>query len=85
MNDKKLSFHCYILIVRENINMEYTALAKEVLLSYIVSDPEIGLIRHNENMTFKITNRLNNKCYLLRIHKPATDGLLGIQHTLEGI
>jgi len=65
--------------------MEYTALAKEVLSSYNVSDPEIDFIRHNENMTFKITDTLYNKCYLLRIHKPATEGLLGLQHTLEGL
>ena len=65
--------------------MEYTAFAKEVLSFYNVTDPEIDFIRYNENMTFKITDRLHNKCYLLRIHKPATEGLFGIQHTLEGI
>jgi Ser/Thr protein kinase RdoA (MazF antagonist) len=32
-----------------------------------------------------VTDRTNGKCYLLRIHKPVTDNLLGIQHTQEGL
>lgn len=31
-------------------------------------NPNAELIRHNENMTYKITD--NEKCYVLRIHKP---------------
>ncbi|WP_152392826.1 hypothetical protein [Paenibacillus guangzhouensis] len=36
-------------------------------------------------MTYKITDCGNNCSFLLRIHKPVTEGLLGIQHTLEGL
>lgn len=60
-------------------------IAKELLTSYSISTPIIQFIRHNENITFKITDGMNNKNYLLRIHKPSTGGLFGLQHTLEGI
>lgn len=59
--------------------------AAEVLLLYSITDPEIEFIRHNENITFKVKDKDSNKTYLLRIHKPATAGLFGIQHTLEGL
>nr|WP_280521501.1 phosphotransferase [Paenibacillus mangrovi] len=36
-------------------------------------------------MTYKITDRGNSSSFLLRIHKPVTEGFLGIQHTLEGL
>ena len=65
--------------------MDYNILAKKVLSLYPISNPEIEFIRHNENVTFKITDKLCNKHYLLRIHKPATEGLFGIQHTFDGI
>lgn len=65
--------------------MDYTIIAKEILTSYPISVPVIQFIRHNENITFKITDGVNNKNYLLRIHKPSTEGLFGLQHTLEGI
>ncbi|MEK5025864.1 phosphotransferase enzyme family protein [Paenibacillus sp. FSL M7-1046] len=59
--------------------------AEEVLALYSISEPAIEFIRHNENMTFKVTDTSDDKQYLLRIHKPATAGLFGIQHTLEGL
>ena len=65
--------------------MDYNIIAKELLTSYSISAPGIQFIRHNENITFKITDGVNNKNYLLRIHKPSTEGLFGLQHTLEGI
>ncbi|WP_160676505.1 phosphotransferase [Clostridium sp. C8-1-8] len=65
--------------------MDYTIIAKELLALYTISRPEIQFIRHNENITFKITDGVNHKNYLLRIHKPSTEGLFGVQHTLEGI
>ncbi len=45
---------------------------KEALLNYSFTAPKAVLIRHNENMTYEITDGQNR--YLLRIHKPA-DGL----------
>lgn len=65
--------------------MDYNIIAKELLSLYSISEPEIQFIRHNENITFKIIDQKNNKHYLLRIHKPSTEGLFGLQHTLEGI
>jgi Ser/Thr protein kinase RdoA (MazF antagonist) len=65
--------------------MDYNIIAIEILTSYSISEPVIQFIRHNENITFKITDGVSNKNYLLRIHKPSTEGLFGLQHTLEGI
>lgn len=65
--------------------MNYNTIAKEILSTYPISDPEIQFIRHNENITFKITDQADNKQYLLRIHKPVTEGLFGQQHTLAGV
>ncbi|WP_066503491.1 phosphotransferase enzyme family protein [Abyssisolibacter fermentans] len=65
--------------------MDYKKIANEVLLMYKLHNAEIEFIRHNENITFKISDRLNNKNYLLRIHKPATEGLFGKQHTRVGL
>lgn len=65
--------------------MDYNIIAKEILSSYSISAPVIQFMRHNENITFKVTDAVNNKNYLLRIHRPITEGLFGLQHTLEGI
>jgi hypothetical protein len=67
------------------VNMDYNIIAKEILALYPISQPEIQFIRHNENITYKVTDMILNKHYLLRIHKPAIEGLFGIQHTLDGI
>lgn len=66
-------------------NMDYSSIAKDILTSYSISEPQIQFIRHNENITFKITEEEHSKSYLLRIHSPSTEGLFGLQHTLEGI
>jgi Ser/Thr protein kinase RdoA (MazF antagonist) len=65
--------------------MDYNSVAKEILALYSMSDPEIKFIRHNENITFKITDGVIKNSYLLRIHKPSTEGLFGLQHTFDGI
>ncbi len=59
--------------------------ARKVLESYPVAEPVIEFIRHNENLTYSITDRGSGRTYLLRIHEPVTKGLFGIQHTLEGL
>lgn len=64
--------------------MDYNKLAKEILLDYPINEPEIQFIRHNENITYKITDG-DKKNYLLRIHRPVIEGLFGAQHTQEGI
>jgi len=58
--------------------------AEKVLLHYSVTEPIIEFIRHNENITFKVTNKPDNRSYLLRIHKPISGGLSGLQHTQNG-
>lgn len=59
--------------------------AEKVLLHYSFVDPVIEFIRHNENITFKVINKVDDKEYLLRIHKPISEGLSGIQHTRDGL
>ncbi|ASA24257.1 phosphotransferase enzyme family protein [Paenibacillus donghaensis] len=65
--------------------MDYITLAKEIVSLYPFGSPDIEFIRHNENITFKITDPLNRNCYILRIHMPVTDGFAGIQNTFEGL
>lgn len=65
--------------------MNYIDYAKEAISLYPITNPEIEYIRHNENMTFKVIDVIDNKSYILRIHKPATEGFLGIQHSYEGL
>jgi Ser/Thr protein kinase RdoA (MazF antagonist) len=65
--------------------MNYEVYAADVVSQYNISKPQIHFIRHNENITYKITDGLNSKSYLLRIHTPITKGLTGVQHTLEGL
>ncbi|OKP79978.1 hypothetical protein A3844_27625 [Paenibacillus helianthi] len=59
--------------------------AEEVLSFYTLQEPIVEFIRHNENMTFKVTDLKEGRLYLLRIHSPSTAGLLGIQHTQQGL
>jgi Ser/Thr protein kinase RdoA (MazF antagonist) len=59
--------------------------AEQALRHYSLIHPEIAFIRHNENMTFKITDKSDNSSYLLRIHRSVSGGLSGIQHTPEGL
>ncbi|XEC94306.1 phosphotransferase enzyme family protein [Paenibacillus tarimensis] len=59
--------------------------AERVLLHYSFIEPNIEFIRHNENITFKVTTTPDNRSYLLRIHQPVSGGLSGIQHTRDGL
>jgi len=43
----------------------------DALKYYQINNPTVNLIRHNENMTYKITDA--NKSYVMRVHKP-TEG-----------
>lgn len=65
--------------------MEYNTVVNEIITHYPISEPGVRFIRHNENITFEIIDGVRNKSYLLRIHRPSTKGLFGIQHTLMGI
>lgn len=65
--------------------MEYIKLANEIIAYYALDDPEISFMRHHENITYKLTEKRQNRSFLLRIHVPVTEGLAGIQQTLEGL
>ncbi|MFF2019905.1 phosphotransferase [Paenibacillus sp. NPDC058177] len=54
-------------------------------MHYSLVEPIIEFIRHNENITFKVTDKKANRSYLLRIHKPISEGLSGVQHTWNGL
>ena len=45
---------------------EYRQAALEALAHYNISATEIELLRHNENLTYRVGNE-----YLLQIHEPA--------------
>jgi len=59
--------------------------AEQVLKRYSFVDPSIEFIRHNENITYKITTKPDNRSYLLRIHSPISAGFAGLQHTRDGL
>lgn len=55
------------------------------LLQYGIDRPEVTLIRHNENRTYRVTDTSNGKVFLVRVHDPITVNMAGIQHTRQGI
>jgi len=63
----------------------HEALARQLLASYPLDDPQPTFIRHNENLTFNVNERGSGRAFLLRIHLPVTGGFDGPQHTLEGL
>lgn len=65
--------------------MDYTECYKEVLLKYSFIDPFAKLIRHNENITYKVTEKGSENTYLLRMHKPITKNMQGVHNTREAI
>lgn len=50
----------------------------EALSMYTLASSEAALIRHNENVTYKVTDKSAEKAYLLRIHCPVEGFSLGI-------
>lgn len=65
--------------------MDYTKCFKKVLLNYPFIDPVVELIRHNENITYKVIDEASEDTYLLRMHKPITKNMEGVHNTREGI
>lgn len=65
--------------------MDYSRCFREVLLNYSFIDPEVQFIRHNENITYKVTEKRTGDAYLLRIHKPIAPNMQGIQTTRGAI
>lgn len=52
--------------------MDYSKCFKEVIQKYPLIDPIVEFIRHNENITYKVTEKGSEDTYLLRMHKPIT-------------
>ena len=48
--------------------LDTNKMVDKVIKQYHFIDPGVELIRHNENMTYKVTDI--EKSYVLRIHKP---------------
>ncbi|MDF2802553.1 MAG: hypothetical protein K0S61_2456 [Anaerocolumna sp.] len=65
--------------------MDYIEYAKKTLSLYPITYQDITFIRHNENIVFKISDSIQMKAYVLRIHKSKVEGLATIGHTYEGL
>ncbi|GMK44536.1 hypothetical protein PghCCS26_16640 [Paenibacillus glycanilyticus] len=63
--------------------MDYNRYLEEALRFYSFDEPAFEFIRHNENMTYKITDK--SARYLLRLHKPIARNMEGTQTTPEAI
>ncbi|WP_409271611.1 phosphotransferase enzyme family protein [Neobacillus sp. SCS-31] len=61
------------------------SILEEILKEYGINSPRISLIRHNENITYKVTDLTIDHSYLFRVHYPITKNLEGLQHSKEGI
>ena len=48
------------------MTIEYRQAALEALAHYNITSTEVELLRHNENLTYRVGNE-----YLLQIHEPA--------------
>jgi len=58
---------------------------KSILNDYGIEHPVLLFLRHNENRTYKVTDSSTGSVYLLRIHHPITENMVGLQHTREGL
>ena len=53
---------------------KFDEIAKQVLDYYNLIEPRLTFIRHNDNVTYRVTTA-NSKAYLLRLHIPLTTAL----------
>lgn len=64
-------------------------LIHETLRHYPINKPQIDFIRHNENVTYKVTDLVTGKVFVARIHQPNVNfslELLGIrQHSAAAL
>jgi Ser/Thr protein kinase RdoA (MazF antagonist) len=60
-------------------------LIEGILEEYEIRSPQITLLRHNENITYKIIDTTISKSYLFRIHQSVTKNLGITQNAKEGI
>ncbi|MDP2871192.1 MAG: phosphotransferase [Bacillota bacterium] len=60
-------------------------MAAKVLARYGIGRYTARLIRHNENAAFDVSDLATGARYLLRVHRPVSPSILGIQHMFEGL
>ncbi|MCR8842380.1 aminoglycoside phosphotransferase family protein [Paenibacillus sp. SC116] len=56
----------------------------DIVNCYDIDQPAITFLRHNENRTYRVDDALG-KSYLLRIHQPVKESMVGLQHTYAGL
>ena len=60
-------------------------LGRLTLKQYDFNNPTLKFIRHNENLTYMVTDGNNGKCYLLRIHLPIDSFPKDVRYTYAGL
>jgi Ser/Thr protein kinase RdoA (MazF antagonist) len=60
-------------------------MAERALSYYDITHYSSNLIRHNENAAFDVCDADTGERYLLRIHRPVSASVLGIQHMYEAL
>jgi len=58
---------------------EYSAWAQQALKAYALACPALTFLRHNENLTFQVSDGKQGTRYLLRLHVPLNEYLAGTQ------
>jgi hypothetical protein len=69
-----------MLVLLRGVNVETSEILFEALSLYSLDNPKSELIRHNENMTYKVID--SDKQYVMRIHKPI-DGFSPILSNID--
>lgn len=55
------------------------------LRQFSIDDFEATALKSNESVSAKVVDRKDGRSYLLRVHEPSVGGLIGVQHTFEGL
>ncbi|MBD8499700.1 phosphotransferase enzyme family protein [Paenibacillus arenosi] len=55
-----------------------------ILNRFDIHQPTITFLRHNENRTYRVDD-VHGTSYLLRIHQPVKESMIGMQHTYDGL
>jgi Ser/Thr protein kinase RdoA (MazF antagonist) len=62
----------------------HAELARRAIGAYALSAPELSYVRHNENLTYLVTDAAGSR-YVLRIHLPRYEAFVGAQQDLRAI
>ena len=61
-------------------------IANEALKQYDIQSPHLEFIRHNENLTYSVTDGISGIRFLLRVHMPVEwFSRIAIQHTFSAL